>query len=72
MIAKLEFTLPAESDEHHAALRGMEYKAGIESIRVELRGLTKHGHKFKTADEALEHMHRFVIEVINHAESPGF
>ena len=70
MIAKLEFTLPMEAAEHHAALRGMEYRSALDSIRVELRGLTKHGHKFKSANEALEHMHRFVIEVINHAESP--
>lgn len=70
MIAKLEFTLPMESTEHHAALRGMEYRSALESIRVELRGLTKHGHKFKNANEALEHMRQFVIEVINHAESP--
>ena len=70
MIAKLEFTLPMEATEHHAALRGMEYRSALESIRVELRGLTKHGHKFKSANEALEHMRQFVIEVINHAESP--
>ena len=35
MIAKLEFTLPMESTEHHAALRGMEYRSGLEEIRVE-------------------------------------
>lgn len=70
MIAKLEFTLPMEAAEHHAALHGGAYHSALDSIRVELRGLTKHGHKFKSANEALEHMHRFVIEVINHAESP--
>ena len=70
MIAKLEFTLPMESAEHHSALRGMEYRSALDSIRIELRGLTKHGHKFKSANEALEHMQQFVIEVINHAESP--
>lgn len=72
MIAKLEFTLPMEATEHHAALHGGAYHSALESIRVELRGLTKHGHKFKSANEALEHMHRFVIEVINDAESTSY
>ena len=72
MIAKLEFTLPMEATEHHAALHGGAYHSALESIRVELRGLTKPGHKFKSANEALEHMHRFVIEVINDAESTSY
>jgi hypothetical protein len=72
MKAVLEFTLPMEAAEHHAALHGMAYKSGLDSIRMELRGLTKHGHKFKTADQALEHINKFVIDVINEADASEY
>jgi hypothetical protein len=54
MKATLSFNLPEESLEHHDALHGHEWKSIVHSLHRELRNARKHGHNYKSADEALE------------------
>lgn len=52
--AVLEFDLPEESDNFRLAQMGPDlYKVVFETFQ-ELRTALKHGHAYKTADEALE------------------
>jgi hypothetical protein len=53
MIAKLEFNLPEEEDQHRVALHGHAWRCVSEKMDEWLRGKIKYGHDFKDADEAL-------------------
>ena len=68
MTATLTFTLPREEAEHHAALHGMAYRAALTDIREALRSKMKHGHDFKTANEALEYVRQVVQDALEDAE----
>lgn len=68
MKATLTFTLPNEEVEHHAAVHGMAYRNALSDIRQSIRGKMKHGHEFKTADEALEYVRQVVQDALEDAE----
>ena len=54
MKASLVFALPEEAQEHADALRGGELASAIHAFREHTRSWLKHGHEFKTPDEAIE------------------
>lgn len=62
MKATLEFNLPEEKYEHKAALQGADLRLIICSLDETLRGYLKHGHQFKTANEALEGIRKHIHE----------
>jgi hypothetical protein len=54
--ANLQFKLPEEQEEFYAAMNGGEAFSALSGIQERLRIWRKHGHEFKTADEALDGM----------------
>lgn len=54
MTATLKFTLPEESAEHKMAIHGPRYAAALQTLDAHLRGCLKHGHEYKSADDAIE------------------
>jgi len=58
MKAIIEFSLPEEQYEHKAALQGSSLRVVISTIDHTLRGYLKHGHQFKSADEAIENIRK--------------
>lgn len=52
--ATLTFNLPEEYREHSCAVHGAEWKDIVYEISMFLRNKLKHGHEYKTANEALE------------------
>jgi hypothetical protein len=52
--ATLSFTLPEERAEHACAVHGAEWKSIVYELSMFLRETLKYGHKYKTADDALE------------------
>lgn len=50
----LTFSLPEESDDHKCALHGQDWRSIVFDVAMDLRNDLKYGHKFNTADEALE------------------
>lgn len=62
MKAILEFNLPDDNNEFKLATRGQDYFSAIWNTLQEIRGYLKHGHNFKTADEALEQIRESLLE----------
>ncbi len=54
MKATLTFDMPDEQPEFDMARYGADYHAALWEIDSLLRNALKHGHEYKTADEALE------------------
>jgi hypothetical protein len=54
MKGKLEFNLPEEQSEFEAAVKSLDWKYSVLEIDQFLRNKLKHGHEYKTPDEALE------------------
>lgn len=52
--AKLEFNLPEESYEYKNAVNGSTWHGIVYEVDMFMRNSLKHGHTFKSADEALE------------------
>jgi hypothetical protein len=52
----LKFQLPEEECEANLAKAGNKWACIVSEIDGELRRFLKHGHKFKTPDEALQHI----------------
>jgi hypothetical protein len=50
----MTFTLPEELYEHNCALRGADWKSIVYEVSMFMRNKLKHGHEYKSADEALE------------------
>ena len=50
----MTFNLPEERYEHECALRGEAWKSIVYELSMFLRNALKHGHTYKSADEALE------------------
>jgi hypothetical protein len=59
-IAKLEFKLPEEQCEYKVAVQGGTWKSIVYDLSMFLRNSLKHGHTYKTADEALEAVKEFL------------
>jgi len=62
MKAILEFNLPEERYEHRSALQGADLRLIVCNMDNILRGFLKHGHHFKTVDEALENVRKNLLE----------
>jgi hypothetical protein len=62
MKATLEFTLPEEASEHRDAMDGYKWRAACQETRYYIRTLLKHGHQFKTPDEALEAVKKLLVD----------
>lgn len=54
MKATLEFNIPEESNEHLIAVRSGDLATEMQHSWEQVRSWLKHGHTFKTPDEALE------------------
>ena len=59
MKATLEYNLPEEQDLYIGACQGVNIKNVVRDIDNEMRNWLKHGHSFKSADEALENKRTF-------------
>lgn len=66
MKAILEFSLPEEEQAHQDAINGAAWHIVVWEVDALLRSLCKHGHTYKTVDEALqavrERLHREITE----------
>jgi hypothetical protein len=54
MKAKLEYNLPEDQSQFDAACKAIDLRSAVSDFDHELRDWIKHGHNFKTADEALD------------------
>ncbi len=52
--ATLSFSLPEERAEHFDAIHGGDWRNVVYELSMFLRNALKHGHEYKTADDALE------------------
>lgn len=50
----MTFSLPEEKYEHRCAVHGATWKNIVYEVDMFLRNHLKHGHEFKTADDALQ------------------
>jgi hypothetical protein len=62
MKATLEFDLPQDQEEHAAALNGWRYRAVINNTMEIIRVKLKHGHAYKTPEDALEDIRREILD----------
>ena len=60
----LEFNLPEEQSEFERAVNASKYSGALWEIQQYIRDLRKHGHKFKTVDEAVEMIANRIYEEI--------
>jgi hypothetical protein len=58
--ATLEFDLPEEREEFELASKGTDWMLVLWEIDQNLRNSLKHGHEYKTADEAMEKMRELI------------
>jgi hypothetical protein len=58
----IEFNLPEESEEYKITTNAMEYYCALCDLDNDLRNALKHGHAYKTIDEALEDTRRRLNE----------
>lgn len=65
MKATLEYNLPEEQDLYIGACQGVNIKNVVRDIDNEMRNWLKHGHSFKSADEALENVRRMLYDDLN-------
>jgi len=64
MKAKLEFDMPDDRNEHIIAVHAMDWALTVWDMSRELRDWLKHGHEFKTPDEALEAVQSKLFDII--------
>ena len=65
MTATLTFNLPEDGEAFRAAPDAVETLAVIHDIDQTVRGCLKHGHEFKTPDEALEWVRKAFNDIPN-------
>ena len=65
MKATLTFNLPEDNDEFTLAQRGREYYSYLWDLDQDLRSWLKHGHQFKSVDEALERIREELHAQVN-------
>jgi hypothetical protein len=65
MKATLEYNLPEEQDLYIGACQGVNIKNVVRDIDNEMRNWLKHGHSFKSADEALEKVRQMLYDDLN-------
>ena len=65
MKATLEYNLPEEQDLYIGACQGVNINNVVRDIDNEMRNWLKHGHSFKSADEALEKVRQMLYDDLN-------
>lgn len=65
MKANLEFNLPEDKTDFYMANNGWNYYLVLESIDQKLRSYLKYGHKFESADDALQDIRNLLHEEMN-------
>jgi len=65
MKATLEYNLPEEQDLYIGACQGVNIKNVVCDLDNEMRNWLKHGHSFKSADEALEKVRQMLYDDLN-------
>jgi len=65
MKATLEFNLPEDHKEHILAVNAMGFAIACWDIDQRLRDWLKYGHKFESADEALEKTREAVRDILD-------
>lgn len=65
MKATLEYNLPEEQDLYIGACQGVNIKNVVCDIDNTMRNWLKHGHSFKSADEALEKVRQMLYDDLN-------
>ena len=65
MKATLEYNLPEEQDLYISACQGVNIKNVVCDIDNAMRNWLKHGHSFKSADEALEKVRQMLYDDLN-------
>jgi hypothetical protein len=65
MKATLEYNLPEEQDLYVGACQGVNIKNVVCDIDNTMRNWLKHGHSFKSADEALEKVRQMLYDDLN-------
>ncbi len=61
----LHFNLPKERGEYNEAMNGGNWKLIVYELSIFLRTALKHGHGYKTADEALEAAKTTLLDLAN-------
>jgi hypothetical protein len=64
MMASLNYDLPTETYEYLCASHGHAAIRELHDLNNQTRSWVKHGHEFKTADEAVEAFRQAVIDAI--------
>jgi hypothetical protein len=70
MKATLEFNLPEEAHEFYIATRATRMSIEISITREKIRSWLKHGHEFKTPDDALIAVRSELLEAFQLIEEP--
>ena len=65
MKATLTFNLPDDNSDFLLAQRGKDYYSYLWDLDQDLRSWLKHGHQFKSIDEALERIREELHEQVN-------
>lgn len=61
----LMFTLPSENNEWQIAVNAMDWALAVWDIQSELHKWLKYGHKFETADEAIEGVQKELFDILS-------
>lgn len=61
MKAILEFNIPEDNFLHKKSLQGLDLNSAIREFDNDLRSMSKHGHDFKNADEAISQI-RLILQ----------
>lgn len=64
MKATLEFSLPEEREEFRVASRAGEMALVVADLDMKLRGWLKHGHGFKTIEDALQEVRNELCDAV--------
>ena len=65
MRATLTFKLPDDNNDFILAQRGRDYYSYLWDLDQDLRSWLKHGHQFKSVDEALERIREELHAQVN-------
>ena len=58
----MKFTLPRDKEWFEASYYGIDWRAVVEEMDEQIHSWIKHGHNFKSVEEALEAMQDFLQE----------
>lgn len=62
MKAILEFNLPEDQESFNVASRALDWAFALRDLDQGLRNFLKYGHEFKSADDAIEKIRKYIYE----------